>query len=67
MSANKYSLGSFQAYIGSGSCDSLVCVKAFDIRNGWLSSEYRNSFSFKTTSGEPYYLKLASYENAPLI
>jgi Secretion system C-terminal sorting domain len=65
MTANKYSLGSFQAYIGSGSCNTLACVKAFDIRNGWLSSENRNSFSFKTTADTTYFLKLASYENSP--
>ena len=65
MTANKYSLGTFQAYIGSGSCDTLACVKGYDIRNGWLSSENRNSFSFKTSANTTYFLKLASYDNSP--
>jgi hypothetical protein len=65
MTIKNYSLGSFQAYIGSGSCDSLVCLEAFDNYTDWQSSQNRTSFSFETKMNEIYFLKLANYQNEP--
>ncbi|MBK7633575.1 MAG: hypothetical protein IPJ13_04195 [Saprospiraceae bacterium] len=41
-------------------------MKAFDIRNDWLTSDLRHAFNVKTKPNVTYFLKIASYENFPI-